>query len=97
MNKTGFYIFMTYVLYKSVNLYKDQFLARKNTLVRNHSLVVFLSESEEVYICHISKGLIIIYALSFLNLFYPSLFVRILDGYGLRGCHYIYAKFIDSD
>ena len=56
MNKTGFYIFMTYVLYKSVNLYKDQFLARKNTLVRNHSLVVFLSRSEEVvYLSHIER------------------------------------------
>ena len=47
---------MTYVLYKSVNLYKDQFLARKNTLVRNRSLVVFLSRSEEVvYLSHIER------------------------------------------
>ena len=88
---------MTYVLYKSVNLYKDQVLARKNTLVRNCSLVVFLSRSEEVvYLSH-NERVNYHFCLIIPELIYPSLFVRIKDGYGLRGCHFIYVKFLDSD
>ena len=97
MNKTGFYTYMTYVLYKSVNLYKSQILARKYTLVRNCSLVVFLSRSEEVvYLSHNER---VNYYLCLIipELVYPSLFVRIIDGLGLRGCRIIYAKFLDSD
>ena len=88
---------MTHVLYKSVNLYKGQVLAWLNTLVRNCSLVVFLSRSEEVV--YLSHNVRLNYHICLIipELIYPSLFVRILDGYGLRGCHFIYVEFLDSD
>ena len=97
MNKTGFYILLTHVLYKSVNLYKGQVLARLNTLVRNCSLVVFLLRSEEVV--YLSHNVRLNYHICLIipELIYPSLFVRIVDRYGLRGCHFIYVEFLDSD